>query len=148
MAMSNLDRDLAEMRQLGYGINYGKYKLDHPNTKSEALQKPSEDSTRKREPKQSGAEPHDLVCQCCGSAFTSDRSGRKYCSTACCRRAAKRLHVQRVRESAAPVIVHCIECGTEFEKTPNHLKYCSSECRKIATRKRQREWDANCRRRK
>lgn len=32
MAMSNLDRDLAEMRRLGYGTNYGKYKLDHPNT--------------------------------------------------------------------------------------------------------------------
>lgn len=146
--MSNLDRDLAEMRRLGYGTNYGKYKLDHPNTQSELLQKPSEDSTWKREPKQSGTEPHDLICKCCGIAFTSDRAGRKYCSTACCRRAAKRLRYQRVRESAVPVIVRCIECGTEFEKTPTHLKYCSSECRKIATRKRQREWDANCRRRK
>ena len=29
--MSNLDRDLAEMKRLGY-TSYGKYKLDYPNT--------------------------------------------------------------------------------------------------------------------
>ena len=145
--MNNLDKDLAEMRRLGY-TSYGKYKLDYPNTKIEPQKKTVSSPSKKRDPKEIGAEPHELICQCCGSAFTSDRAGRKYCSTACCRRAAKRLHYQRVRESAAPVIVRCIECGTEFEKTPTHLKYCSSECRKIATRKRQREWDANCRRRK
>lgn len=135
--MSNLDRDLAEMKRLGY-TSYGKYKVDHPYTKEDPeklVEPPKEIKPEKLE-----VGIGDYVCKCCGKHFESARAGRKFCSTACCRLHAKRQYNLRQRENKAPILVNCPQCGREFIKKRN-LRYCSPECRKIAALKSQREYE-------
>lgn len=135
--MSNLDRDLAEMKRLGYA-SYGKYKVDHPYTQEDPeklVEPPKEIKPEKLE-----VGIGDYVCKCCGKHFESARAGRKFCSTACCRLDAKRNYNQRQRERKEPAKACCEECGREFVKIGNS-KYCSNDCRKSATRRHQREYD-------
>ena len=139
--MSNLDRDLAEMQRLGYGTNYGRYKLDFPDT-----------NVKTNPAKTLGPEDyeeipevlHDLACSFCGESFKSTRM-KKYCSVTCCKAAAKRRRNQRVQEAAQFVTVRCAECGAQFHKSRQFLKYCSKECRTKAQRRYCREWDARYR---
>ena len=138
--MSNLDRDLAEMKRLGY-TSYGKYKLDYPNTNPDPPQKES-DSFQTVYYQKSHAELYDCVCSFCGKSFTTTRFGVRHCSTKCCRAAAKKRHIEKKRSKPNPprIIVCCGECGKEFEKGIPFLKYCSEECQKKAYRRRNKEW--------
>lgn len=138
--MSNLDRDLAEMRRLGY-TSYGKYKLDYPNTKPEPPKKESDSfqTVHYAVPQEA---LHEYVCSYCGRSFTTPRTGVQYCSTKCCRASAKKRCYERKRSKLKPavIIVHCGECGKEFQKGMPFLKYCSKECQKKAYRRRNKEW--------
>lgn len=137
--MSNLDRDLAEMKRLGY-TSYGKYKLDYPNTRSSPKPAPSLNAGE-FEALEVGI--HDYICKCCGSSFAATRAGRKFCSTACCRLHAKRQYNLRQRENKGhptPSVAVCPKCGREFIKKGN-LRYCGPECRDMAARKLQKERD-------
>ena len=139
--MSNLDRDLAEMRRLGY-TSYGKYKLDYPNTMPEPPKKESEAFQTVRHQVSYDA-LYEYVCSFCGKQFTTIRVGVQYCSTKCCRAAAKKRCIERKRSESgeAPItIVRCGECGKEFQKGLPFLKYCSKECQKKAYRRRNKEW--------
>ena len=70
----NLDLDVRRAQLLGYGIHYGRYKADHPNTKQYASET---------------AEPQDCsktrVCPVCGKRFPiGKRQGcKRYCSNEC-----------------------------------------------------------------
>ena len=134
--MSNLDRDLAEMKRLGY-TSYGKYKLDYPNTSSSADPAPSLNASE-FEALEVGI--HDYICKCCGNSFASIRAGRKFCSTACCRLYSKRQYNLRQRENKETILVNCPQCGREFIKKGNS-RYCSPECSKIPALESRRKYD-------
>lgn len=81
--LDNIDRDMIAAQALGYGVRYGAYKVDHPNTRD--------------------AEPEVLPegtgkCLYCGAVF-SRRNGRRrrlYCGDECrTKYCNRRSHQQR-----------------------------------------------------
>jgi hypothetical protein len=67
-SISNLDRDIREAAQLGYGVHYGRYKADHPSTAPEVDAGP---------PEATG------TCAECGGVFVLRKGGQLYCSDVC-----------------------------------------------------------------
>lgn len=61
--LDNIERDVIAAMELGYGVHYGNYKADHPNTKE-----PEEDSIP--DPEEYGS------CRNCGKPFP--RRGYRY----------------------------------------------------------------------
>ena len=142
--MSNLDRDLAEMRRLGY-TSYGKYKLDYPNTKAEAQE--LEETPQEIKAQEPEVCVIDYICKHCGKTFESPRAGKQFCSKQCCRAFSKKQYLARQRKSKVPPVAKCPECGKEFSKIGNS-KYCCNECSAIAARRCRREYDRKRRGRK
>ena len=142
--MSNLDRDLAEMRRLGY-TSYGKYKLDYPNTKTEA--QGLEEAPQETEVEEPEVGIIDYICKHCCKPFESSRAGKQFCSKQCCRAFSKKQYRERQRVNKMPLMAKCPECGKEFYKVGNS-KYCGNECSAIAARRCKREYDRKRRGRK
>lgn len=137
--MSNLDKDLAEMRRLGYGTNYGKYKLDHPgNNPAPARPEQSEDPAEKQVKISSGA--FMLVCSFCGETFASDRASKLYCSTSCCRKTAKKRFKERSVKEPKEQSRICPICGQSFPVSSARIKYCGPECQRLAKIEATRQW--------
>lgn len=70
--MDNLDRDVAMAMKLGYGVHYGDYKTNHPNT-------------REKEPEQI-LDPNEYgICRNCGKMFPKRGRGYRklYCDDVC-----------------------------------------------------------------
>lgn len=70
----NLDLDVRRAQLLGYGIHYGRYKSDHPNTKQY-----DPETTESQE------ESEFRVCPVCGNRFKigKHQGCRRYCSDEC-----------------------------------------------------------------
>ena len=134
--MSNLDRDLAEMRRLGY-TSYGKYKLDHPTTKPEAS-KPAGRKPRQCAP----PKIYQLTCDLCGKAFTAKLSYKKYCSDSCYKKASQQHYRERKAGTRVKPVGTCVICGTTFTQLRSTQKYCSEECKIVGNRENQRQWRA------
>lgn len=67
--MTNLDKDIRRAEKLGYGVHYGAYKADHPNTK---------------EPEPQEIDPRVKACRHCGRLFREDRGHRRiFCNDDC-----------------------------------------------------------------
>lgn len=82
----NLDLDVRRAQLLGYGIYYGRYKADHPNTKGDNTEPfGSQDGSKFR------------VCPICGNRFQiGKRQGcRRYCSDQCYREQGRQYARQR-----------------------------------------------------
>lgn len=123
--MDNLDRDSARALALGYGVHYGHYKVDYPNTMDPVETEPVE--TRGR-------------CMECQELFVPGKSTQKFCSEEC-RRAygQKRKHT---RVAGAP----CRVCGKPVTDRWRRA-FCSNDCMMEANRRRVRERE-RCRRQK
>ena len=133
--MNNLDKDLQEMRRLGY-TSYGKYKLDHPNTK--VVKNKTSKSAAKRN--HSIPAQYNLVCAECEKEFVSARSYQLYCSDVCKDKAARKRCWDKKKKCKTKTYTHCAICGTEFEQRRlNHI-YCSTECHDEGNRRCQRLW--------
>lgn len=91
--MSNLDRDLAEMRRLGY-TSYGKYKLDHPSTKVETPMpgKPGRCAPPAK---------YRRECTYCGKAFVTADHRKTLCSDECKVLAAKKRYREKKQAKKA-----------------------------------------------
>ena len=76
----NIDLDMEEAERLGYGVHYGRYKADHPNTKEarEARLYP-----KKKQPQVQPRKMYDKVCPVCGMRFSTPVQARVYCTDAC-----------------------------------------------------------------
>lgn len=133
--MSNLDRDLAEMRRLGYGTNYGKYKLDYPNTG-----KPAPKPTPKKPRQCAPPKEYQLVCDFCGKPFTSLTANKMYCSTECCRKNSKKQYQERKLSKKQERTAKCLVCGSEFPQLRSNNKYCGETCRRTAKLEVMRQW--------
>lgn len=67
--MNNLDKDIRMAAKLGYGVHYGAYKADYPNTKEKTPER-IDDSVQ--------------PCLYCGMLFRKDQGRRKlFCTDAC-----------------------------------------------------------------
>ena len=136
--MSNLDRDLAEMRRLGYS-SYGKYKLGHPNTgMTQSAQKPLPKKPRQCAP----PKEYQLVCDFCNKPFTSVVANKMYCSTECARKNAKKQYQERKFPGKQERIGRCLVCGSEFQQLRSSNKYCGESCRRTAKLETTRQWRA------
>ena len=85
----NLDLDVRRAQLLGYGIHYGRYKADHPNTKQYETEPPEpQDSLKTR------------VCPVCGNRFPIGKRQccRRYCSDECYKEQCRRCQMKRYYE--------------------------------------------------
>lgn len=69
--------------KLGYGVHYGRYKADYPNTKDIVVDE------RIVTPRK---------CPNCGAVFYHERGNKIYCSVRCQKNAGMRRHNQRKKE--------------------------------------------------
>lgn len=73
----NIDLDMIEAEKLGYGVQYGRFKADHPFTKE------------KNEPYLSGKKKikikkvYPMICCVCGMHFTTTNKSQIHCSKKC-----------------------------------------------------------------
>ena len=132
--MDNLDKDLAEMRRLGY-TSYGRYKLDYPNTKQ-----PTQKKSRQLAP----PVEYRRVCAFCGNEFVTTNHRTMYCSDDCKERGIRRRYNERQREKKKKpkAVGRCIICGAPFEKLQVTNICCSSKCKRIRNLQVQKAWRA------
>lgn len=93
--LDNIDLDMRDADRLGYGVQYGRYKADHPFTK---------DANEARISGKQGTQPakqyisikrvHEKTCPICRKKFTTTTKLKKYCCERC-REMAKNLKWSR-----------------------------------------------------
>ena len=133
--MSDLDRDLAEMKRLGYGNDYGRYKADHPGCPRVA-QHPAKEKLHAPPVK------YEKTCAFCGKTFSTDQAGKIYCSDPCHDAAARKRYYQRKAVQKVLTVARCAICGAEFVQLRGTHKYCSPECNRAGNRVNQSNWRA------
>ena len=117
--MDNLARDVKEALRLGYGVHYGRYKVDHPHTRDDSLDIPP---TPKHMPK---------ICPECGIEFVPKRSTQQYCTEECKekRRSKCKQNYKRRRDMNLPIgEAICISCGGKFDRKKKTQETCSRSC--------------------
>ena len=82
--LDNIDLDMRDAARLGYGVQYGRFKADHPFTKDaneEKLigKKNKQPATEKISIKQ----VYEKICPVCGKKFTATNKLKKYCCPQC-----------------------------------------------------------------
>lgn len=126
----NLELDTKRALQLGYGVRYGRYKADYPNTKD--------------------YEPFKKIpiayCIGCGAEFVKNRKDRTYCSDDCRCQHYKRKE-NRVLNKKRMRLENCQLCGKPIEDRKMR-RYCSIECSEIVRYKRIDEYRLKQKRRK
>lgn len=113
----NLDKDTARAMALGYGVHYGRYKADYPNTADEIPEEPKKLKYTK-------------ICLNCGMEFHPNRSDRKYCCEEC---RWEYTHKHRRKRPEMRRRETCKLCGKVITK-PRMRSYCSLDC-SIAAKK-------------
>lgn len=114
--MDNLDRDVKAAMRLGYGVHYGRYKVDYPNTKDDAEEMPLPTKPSKR-------------CPECGMEFVPGRVDQKFCTDDCRNRANMRLRSRRKSIPELPIgPASCAVCGNRFQRYKKHQETCGRNC--------------------
>ncbi len=126
----HLDYDTRRAQELGYGVHYGRYKADHPNTRAEY------ERAAERKPKKPPTKTI-LTCKMCGLEFVKGTGPKQlYCSPECKEEAGRRAKQESKERKRAKynTATTCPICGAEFVSSPKHIKYCSVECSNQANR--------------
>lgn len=80
----NIDLDMEDAERLGYGVHYGKFKADHPNTMEAHESRLYPRKKKKTEEEQLQARKvYEKVCPVCSKKFTTTLNRRIYCSDVC-----------------------------------------------------------------
>lgn len=74
----NLTLDVMDAQRMGYGVHYGHFKADHPNTAAA-----NEARLEQKKKKVSTWPIYDRICCTCGRQFQTDHKQRIYCSDKC-----------------------------------------------------------------
>lgn len=108
--LDNIDRDCMRAMALGYGVHYGRYKVDFPNT----AEIPPEEVPRyaKRE------------CKQCGTEFIPGYQNQVYCCEEC-RIEYNRLHTMKNPNRARQKF--CRRCGKPIID-PKQRVFCGKVC--------------------
>ena len=83
--LDNLDMDVIRAKKLGYS-SYGKFKIDHPNTRNEDHVIYSKDAIR---------------CMYCGVKFIPSRKGNIFCCVPCRNHYHEKRKLEKKRIAAA-----------------------------------------------
>lgn len=75
--LDNIDLDMIDADRLGYGVQYGRYKADHPFTKEANEQRLS------GKKKISIKQVYENTCLVCGMKFTTTNKNKLYCGSRC-----------------------------------------------------------------
>lgn len=119
-----LEYDTQQAEALGYGVRYGQYKADHPNTRAEF-------ERLKREAPRPKPAPHlyEHKCARCGGTFYKTPNGiKKYCGPECSY--AAKLEQSRKANTTGRT-KSCKTCGQPF-MSYGGTKYCCKECLQTA----------------
>lgn len=120
--IDNLEMDTKRALDLGYGVQYGRFKADYPHTMDEPIIR-EEDMGN---------------CQWCGELFYKRRKDLKFCCDAC---RLKYRHANKrngdTRNQKRVKIKNCLICGKPVRGKMMH--YCSIECSAEANRRRSRK---------
>lgn len=113
--MDNLLKDVREAERLGYGIHYGRYKVDHPHTANISVDLDPEPVKRK--------------CKECGAAFDPGASNQLYCCEECKNAAGSRRSYEKRKAMDLQVgMATCAFCGMEFYRKRKTQTCCSRSC--------------------
>jgi hypothetical protein len=82
-----------------------------------------------------------MICQNCGTVYTSNRQHGRYCSNACKKQAARERNKRPTRDAKGSVtrgqfVKVCAHCGQEYQSASPRGRYCSNACRQAAYRER------------
>lgn len=129
--MDNLEKDVAAALRLGYGCQYGRYKVDHPHTA---------DHTVDLIPEEEEVDP-PKQCRHCGKEFRPDNGNQVFCSEEC--RVDRRRLLDRINKSNAekrPIgQAVCPVCDKTFAKLTRNHTYCSRSCAAVVRNKTRRK---------
>ena len=114
--MDNIEKDVAAALKLGYGVHYGRYKVDYPFTANHSVVKEPEEKR---------------TCKLCGIEFIPHRSDQRYCSEEC----RVKWNGQRKKpQKKGPYLecgqTKCPMCGKEFVRTivDRRKVFCGRSC--------------------
>ena len=132
--MGSLAYHLEQMQRLGYGVNYGRYQMDH-------LSGPV--PVKKTAPEQEipAEKPHQ--CRFCGKDFEPQNPSARYCSDRCRMDGINMRYRERQRKNGVSDEAECLHCGKVFRRKHNSTKYCSKACKDRAWYLRRRAMHAN-----
>lgn len=121
----HLDYDTRRAMQLGYGVRYGQYKADHPNTRADY-----EHLVEQSKPPRKKTTQKERICPLCGKTFLpKPATCQTYCGPECKEIARQRtVKAARERRKVKPnTVATCPICKKEFVSTRGR-KYCGKEC--------------------
>ena len=117
----NLDLDSKRALELGYGVHYGHYKADYPNTAGQEIPE----------------DPKMGKCEWCGAQFQKTRKDKRFCCDWCSKKNQDKQRSLRAQKSARARLDNCLICGAPVKGRMLH--YCSIECSMEANRRRSLE---------
>lgn len=79
----NIDLDMEDAERLGYGVQYGRFKADHPYTKEAHEAKLYPKKKQPQEEQLQVRKVYEKVCPVCGKKFTTPVIARVYCDDRC-----------------------------------------------------------------
>jgi ribosomal protein L37AE/L43A len=77
--LDNIDLDMIDADRLGYGVQYGRFKADHPFTKE--ANEPR--LAGRKQIKECVKKVYVFNCPTCGEEFTTTNKNRVYCCDKC-----------------------------------------------------------------
>lgn len=131
--MDNLSKDVAAAQRLGYGVHYGRYKVDYPHTKDHSVD---------LIPEMDDAIP-PKYCRHCGKPFNPKDGHQVVCSEEC--RHERRKEMNRINKTNHNREKHpvgegvCPVCGRTFQKFSRHHTYCGKSCAAVQRNKKRRK---------
>jgi hypothetical protein len=82
--LDNIDLDMRDAARLGYGVQYGRFKADHPFTKDANEERLTGKQKKQPAPeKVSIKQVHEKLCPICGKKFITTTKLKKYCCPKC-----------------------------------------------------------------
>lgn len=119
-----IDRDMIEAERLGYGVHYGWYKADHPQTK-ETYQLEETRTHRRRAP----GKLYTITCEICGKEFQSENSRKKTCSPKCRSQiSSMKTRLRHKQNKLQYEEAVCRGCGVKFTKRSKTQMFCTQRC--------------------
>lgn len=118
--MDNIEKDVVAALRLGYGCQYGRYKVDYPNTADhsvDAVPDPLDDEPPR-------------YCRNCGKMFTPRDGHQVFCTEECRleRRRIRERQKRNVTEKKPVGKLFCPICGRTAAKMTNKQIYCGKSC--------------------
>ena len=120
--LDNIELDSIRAMELGYGVHYGRFKADYPNTAVEIVVKDPKVRERK--------------CKRCEAVFRPVRVDQVFCCMECREKwGAAHKGENKTKTKRWKREKYCRVCGKEIT-SPKQRVYCDWNCHKIAVHRK------------